>query len=184
VYAGGAAAAASSFWVAATVGVVDDVEIVRPGGVPANITRPAWSHSILQSADTKTSADTKGWRKAVYRIGAVEVSPVGGLRQRSVFGGAESTNEPIHSGIESAEVFRALNEARSGVTVGIGAAVFAKTFAKESKWLKRRNWRLYLPRWEESNFRGSSLLLPHRVLGPDHSGQCTATPRYKAFDGG
>jgi hypothetical protein len=63
----------------------------------------------------------------VYRIGAVEVSPVGGLRQRSVFGGAERMNEPIHSGIESAEVFRALNEARSGVTTGISNAVSEKT---------------------------------------------------------
>lgn len=62
---------------------------VRPGGVPANMQRPAWSHSSFHSAETMTSADTNGWRKDVYRIGAVEVSRDGGLRHKSVFGGAD-----------------------------------------------------------------------------------------------
>jgi hypothetical protein len=39
VYAGGAVD--SSIGVAATAGVDDDVDMVRPGGVPANMTSPA-----------------------------------------------------------------------------------------------------------------------------------------------
>jgi hypothetical protein len=49
------------------------------------------------------------------------VSPVGGLRQRSVFGGAESMKEPIHSGMASEETFKALKDALLGVIVGIGS---------------------------------------------------------------
>lgn len=45
---------------------------------------------------------------------------MGGLRQRSVFGGADSMNDPIHSGIESDDTFNALKELLSGVIVGIG----------------------------------------------------------------
>lgn len=86
----------------------------RPGGTPAKITNPAWSHSNSRSALTMTSAEVKRCRRAVYRIGAVEVSLEGGFRQRSVFGGAPKSNEPIHCGTDSRGVFRALNEDLSG----------------------------------------------------------------------
>lgn len=59
-----------------------------PGAAPAKMTRPPWSHSISQSAVTVTSATINGCRSEVYTIGAVDVSPLGGLRQRSVFGPA------------------------------------------------------------------------------------------------
>lgn len=53
------------------------------------MTRPPWSHSISQSADTVTSAITKGCRRDVNSIGAVVVSRLGGLRHKSVLGAAE-----------------------------------------------------------------------------------------------
>lgn len=47
-------------------------------------------------------------------MGAVEVSLLGGLRQRSVFGGADREKEPIHSGTAELETFSAVNEELSG----------------------------------------------------------------------
>jgi len=65
----------------------------------------------------------KGLRKAVYRIGAVDVSRLGGLRQRSVLGGAASRNDPIHSGTESLGMLSAVNDELSG---GMAASVLYK----------------------------------------------------------
>ena len=85
-----------------------------PGGGPANITSPPWSHSNSQSAETVTSAAMKGLRSAVYRIGAVDVSPDGGFLHRSVFGGAARVNDPIHSGTASSGMLRGVNEELAG----------------------------------------------------------------------
>lgn len=68
---------------------------------------------------TRTSAETKGCRKPVYKIGAVEVSPVGGFLQRSVLGGANNTKEPIYSGMASSDTFSALKDPLAGVIVGM-----------------------------------------------------------------
>lgn len=68
------------------------------GAAPAKMTRPPWSNSISQSALTVTSATTKGCRRDVKTIGAVEVSPLGGLRHRSVLGPAVSSKYSMHWG--------------------------------------------------------------------------------------
>jgi hypothetical protein len=68
------------------------------GAAPANITSPPWSISISQSALTVTSATTNACRRDVKTIGAVEVSPFGGLRHRSVFGPARSVKYSMHWG--------------------------------------------------------------------------------------
>lgn len=46
-------------------GVMGVATATRPGGAPLNITSPPWSHSNSQSADTVTSADMSGLRRAV-----------------------------------------------------------------------------------------------------------------------
>lgn len=85
------------------------------GAAPANITRPPWSHSISQSALTVTSATTNGWRRDVKTIGAVEVSPLGGLRHRSVFGPARSVKYSMHWGSSNVDGrFRAVKVDPSG----------------------------------------------------------------------
>ena len=87
----------------------------RPGGAPAKMTSPPWSHSSSQSAATVTSAAMKGLRRAVYKIGAVEVSREGGFLHRSVLGGAARLNKPIYSGsTESGGQFSAVNDELSG----------------------------------------------------------------------
>ena len=102
------------------VGVGVDVDVdaevaTRPGGAPAKMTSPPWSHSSSQSAETVTSAAMKGLRKAVYRIGAVEVSRDGGFLQRSVLGGAARLKKPISGGsTESGGQFSAVNDELSG----------------------------------------------------------------------
>jgi len=85
------------------------------GSAPAKMTRPPWSHSISQSALTVTSATTNGWRSEVKTIGAVEVSPFGGLRHRSVFGPAVKVKYSMHWGrVNVGGRFRAVNEVPSG----------------------------------------------------------------------
>jgi len=54
-------------------------------------------------------------RSAVYSIGAVDVSPVGGFLQRSVFGGAARVKEPSHSGTTSFGTLRGVKEELAGV---------------------------------------------------------------------
>lgn len=56
----------------------------------------------------------KGLRSAVNRIGAVDVSRLGGLRQRSVFGGAASVKDPIHSGTASLGMLSGVKDELSG----------------------------------------------------------------------
>lgn len=85
------------------------------GAAPAKMTSPPWSHSISQSALTVTSATTKGWRRDVKTIGAVEVSPLGGLRHRSVFGPAVSSKYSMHCGrVNVGGRFRVVKEEPSG----------------------------------------------------------------------
>lgn len=48
------------------------------------------------------------------RIGAVDVSRLGGLRQRSVFGGAARVKDPIHSGTASLGILSAVKDELSG----------------------------------------------------------------------
>lgn len=55
-------------------------------------------------------------------MGAVEVSRLGGLRQRSVFGGAASVKEPIHSGTASLGMLSAVKEELSGGMAGLDRA--------------------------------------------------------------
>jgi hypothetical protein len=88
-----------------------------PGGAPAKITNPPWSHSSSQSALTVTSAAINGDRSAVYRIGAVDVSRDGGFRHRSVFGGAESVKEPIQLGTGCGWLSRVKEEDEGGIAV-------------------------------------------------------------------
>ena len=96
----------------------------RPGGAPAKMTRPAWSHSSSQSAATVTSAAMKGLRRAVYKIGAVEVSRDGGFLHRSVLGGAARLNKPIYSGsTESGGQFSAVNDELSGGIAGLSQSL-------------------------------------------------------------
>lgn len=47
-------------------------------------------------------------------MGAVDVSRLGGLRHRSVFGGAASVKDPIHSGTVSLGMLSAVNDDLSG----------------------------------------------------------------------
>jgi hypothetical protein len=68
------------------------------GAAPVKMTSPPWSPSCSQSALTVTSATTKGCRRDVKTIGAVDVSPLGGLRQRSVFGPAGRVKYSMHWG--------------------------------------------------------------------------------------
>lgn len=85
------------------------------GAAPANMTSPPWSHSISQSAVTVTSATTKGCRREVKTIGAVDVSPLGGLRQRSVFGPAVNVKYSIYRGsVYSGGRFKVVNVDPSG----------------------------------------------------------------------
>jgi hypothetical protein len=88
--------------------------VMCPGGAPANITSPPWSHSSSQSADTVTSAAMKGLRRAVYRMGAVDVSREGGFLHKSVLGGAATVKEPIHSGTTSCGMFNGVKEELAG----------------------------------------------------------------------
>lgn len=91
------------------------------GAAPAKITRPPWSHSISQSALTVTSATTKGLRSDVKTMGAVEVSPLGGLRQRSVLGPAVRVKYSMHRGSEKVDGrFSAVKDDPSGgIMLGI-----------------------------------------------------------------
>lgn len=85
------------------------------GAAPANITSPPWSHSISQSALTVTSATMNGCRSEVNAIGAVDVSPFGGFRQRSVLGPAVRVKYSIHCGSEkSGGRFNVVKEELSG----------------------------------------------------------------------
>lgn len=100
------------FVVAARTGASEEKDC---GAAPANMTRPPWSHSISQSALTVTSATTNGWRSEVKTIGAVDVSPFGGLRHRSVFGPAAKVKYSMHWGRENVDGrLRAVNEVPSG----------------------------------------------------------------------
>lgn len=71
-----------------------------------------------------TSAAMKGLRRAVYKIGAVEVSRDGGFLHRSVLGGAARLNKPIYSGnTESGGQFSAVNDELSGGIAGLKASL-------------------------------------------------------------
>ena len=61
-------------------------------------------------------------------MGAVWVSRAGVLRQRSVLGGAERVNEPIHSGMESIGRFKAMKEP----PLGDGMAKVSKMMSRYS----------------------------------------------------
>lgn len=79
------------------------------------ITSPPWSHSISQSALTVTSARVKGFRSEVKTIGAVAMSPVGGLRQRLVLGPAVREKYSMQSGrVKDGGRFRVVKEAPVG----------------------------------------------------------------------
>lgn len=92
-----------------------EAEEEKDGVAPVKMTRPPWSHSISQSALTVTSATTKGFRREVNTMGAVAMSPIGGLRQRSVFGPAVREKYSMHWGRENVDGrFRAVNEEPSG----------------------------------------------------------------------
>lgn len=100
------------------------------GAAPAKMTRPPWSHSISQSAETVTSATTKGCRREVKTMGAVEVSPFGGLRQRSVLGPAVKVKYSIHRGrVYSGGRFNVVKDEPSGgiLTLVRCVDVFDKT---------------------------------------------------------
>lgn len=86
-------------------------EDIDRGSPPAKITSPPWSHSISKSAVTVTSATKNGFRIDVNRMGAVEMSPLGGFRQRSVFGPAVRVKYSMHCGsVKSVGRFKAVNE--------------------------------------------------------------------------
>lgn len=92
-----------------------EVEEEKDGVAPVKMTRPPWSHSISQSALTVTSATRKGFRREVNTMGAVVMSPTGGLRQISVFGPAVREKYSMHWGRENVDgKFRAVNEEPSG----------------------------------------------------------------------
>lgn len=93
---------------------VATIGVVCPGGAPANMTSPPWSHSSSHSAETVTSAAMNGLRNAVYSTGAVDVSREGGFLHKSVFGGAASVNDPIYSGTTSFGTLRAVKEELAG----------------------------------------------------------------------
>jgi hypothetical protein len=59
-------------------------------------------------------------------MGAVEVSRLGGLRHRSVFGEAASVKEPIHSGTASWGTLSAVKDELSG---GIVASLWSSQWA-------------------------------------------------------
>lgn len=92
-----------------TTGTVS--EDIDWGALPAKMTKPPWSHSISKSAVTVTSATKNGFRNEVNTMGAVEVSPFGGFRQRSVFGPAVRVKYSMHCGsVKSAGKFNAVND--------------------------------------------------------------------------
>jgi hypothetical protein len=105
-----------------------------PGGTPANITSPPWSHSSSQSADTVTSAVMNGCRKAVYSTGQVAVSIDGGFLHRSVFGGAVTENLPMYSGTTSSAMFSGVKEELAG---GMASGGSATGGARKSNWRQR-----------------------------------------------
>jgi hypothetical protein len=75
------------------------------------MTSPPWSHSISQSALTVTSATTNGCRSDVNTMGAVDVSPFGGFRQRSVLGPAVRVKYSMHCGrVNVGGRFNAVND--------------------------------------------------------------------------
>lgn len=102
------------------------------GAGPAKMTRPPWSNSISQSALTVTSATTKGCRRDVKTMGAVEVSPLGGLRHRSVLGPAVSSKYSMHWGRVNVDGrLRAVKDELSG---GILCAFLSWRVSISSSW--------------------------------------------------
>lgn len=110
--------------------LAEEVEDEKDGVAPVKMTRPPWSHSISQSALTVTSATRKAFRREVKTMGAVAMSPVGGLRQRSVFGPAVREKYSMHRGRENVDGrFRAVNEEPSGGILSCAASCDCVLFA-------------------------------------------------------